>query len=69
MTRLLTMTPRSKINPKLATSLYGRGIAKLRKGDRANANTDILTAKQIEPNVAEEFARYGLTAEAMKMEE
>jgi tetratricopeptide (TPR) repeat protein len=50
-----------KINPKLAASLYGRGLAKLRKGDGVGADTDILVAKQMEPNVAEEFARYGLT--------
>ena len=47
-------------DPRLAGSLYGRGIAKLRKGDRSGGTYDINAAKQIKADIAEEFARYGL---------
>lgn len=49
-----------KGDPRLAGSLYGRGIAKLRKGDRNGGADDIKAAKQIKADIAEEFARYGL---------
>jgi tetratricopeptide (TPR) repeat protein len=49
-----------QLDPKFATSLYGRGTAKQRKGDAAGANADIATAKRIQGNVAEELAKYGL---------
>jgi membrane associated rhomboid family serine protease/Flp pilus assembly protein TadD len=48
-------------NPKLASSLYGRGLAKLEKGDTAGGEADIAAAKAIQANIAEEFARYGVT--------
>lgn len=47
-------------NPKTATSLYGRGLAKLRKGDTAGGNADIVAAKTIQSDIADEFARYGV---------
>ena len=49
-----------KGDPKLAGSLYGRGLAKLRKGDRNGGSADINAAKGIKADIAEEFARYGL---------
>jgi tetratricopeptide (TPR) repeat protein len=49
-----------KGDPKLAGSLYGRGLAKLRKGDRNGGNTDMAAAKAIKSDIAEEFSRYGL---------
>jgi len=48
-------------NPKQAGSLYGRGLAKLRKGDVAGGEADIAAAKAIQVDIAEEFARYGVT--------
>ena len=42
-----------KIEPKLASSLYGRGLAKLKKGDRTGADADMVTAKAIRADVAE----------------
>ena len=41
-------------------ALYGRGLAKIRKGDRNGAATDINAAKAIRSDIAEEFGRYGL---------
>jgi tetratricopeptide (TPR) repeat protein len=49
-----------KLDPKLAGALYGRGIAKAKKGDRNGGSSDITTAKAIRSDIAEEFARYGL---------
>ena len=49
-------------NPKNAFSLYGRGMAKWLTGDKAGADTDIATAKQISPDIAEDFGRYGVRA-------
>jgi hypothetical protein len=42
----------------MASSLYGRGLAKLRKGDTTGGNADIAAAKTIEADIVGEFARY-----------
>jgi hypothetical protein len=49
-----------KINPKYADSLYGRGVAKLKKGDNDGGNSDIASAKAIKPDIADDFIRYGV---------
>jgi tetratricopeptide (TPR) repeat protein len=49
-----------QLDPKLAGSLYGRGLAKLKTGDTTGGNTDISAAKEIESNIVEQFARYGV---------
>jgi hypothetical protein len=49
-----------QIESKLASSLYGRGLAKLKEGDRVGADTDIAAAKEIKAGTAEELARYGI---------
>lgn len=43
--------------PNVARPLYGRGLAKLKKGDVAGGNADIAAAKAIKPDVADEVAR------------
>ena len=47
------------INPKAASALYGRGLAKLKNED-ASGEADIKAAKAIQADIAEEFARYGM---------
>jgi tetratricopeptide (TPR) repeat protein len=47
-------------NPRQAGSLYGRGLAKQKKGDIVGGATDITAAKVIRANVVDEFARYGM---------
>jgi hypothetical protein len=47
-------------NPKLASSLYGRGVAKQRKGDGAGAKTDIAAAQALNQNISAEYAGYGV---------
>jgi tetratricopeptide (TPR) repeat protein len=49
-----------QFNPKLASSLYGRGLAKLKKGDVTGGNADIAAAKEIEAKIVSDFARYGV---------
>jgi tetratricopeptide (TPR) repeat protein len=47
-------------NPEQASSLFGRGKAKLRNGEAAGGQADIEAARAIKPNIAEEFAAYGV---------
>ena len=53
-----------KLNPKQALSLFGRGLAKLKKGDASGGEADIAAAKVIQTNIAEVFGRYGVTPSA-----
>ncbi|HJZ31999.1 MAG TPA: tetratricopeptide repeat protein, partial [Hyphomicrobiaceae bacterium] len=46
-------------NPDNPYARYGRGVAKLRRGD-ASGNDDIAVAKAARADIADEFARYGL---------
>jgi tetratricopeptide (TPR) repeat protein len=48
-----------QLSAKKASSLYGRGIAKLRTGN-TSGNNDIAAAKAIDPAVADEFNRFGV---------
>jgi tetratricopeptide (TPR) repeat protein len=48
-----------KLYPKFPPALYGRGLARLKKGDRAGSDADIAAAKVIWPDVAKEFAKHG----------
>ena len=48
------------LNPGSAVALYGRGLAKQKKGDRAGADADLAAAKAIRSDVADEFAKFGL---------
>ena len=49
-----------KIDPKLATSLYGRGVARIGRGDRAGGNEDVAAARKLNPDIQALFARYGI---------
>ena len=49
-----------KINPRLTSSLYGRGLAKQRNGSIPEGELDIANAKAMDPNIAKEFADYGV---------
>ena len=49
-----------RFDPKLASSLYGRGLAKLKKSDATAGGADIAAAKAIEANIVGDFARYGV---------
>ena len=47
-------------NPSQAGALYGRGLAKLRNED-GTGEADIAAAKAIQADIAEEYARYGMS--------
>ena len=49
-----------QIDPNHARSLYGRGLAKTKTGDKTAGGADMASAVKIDPNVAQEFARFGL---------
>jgi len=49
-----------KINPRHASALYGRGLAKIQTGNATGGNNDIAAAKRIQPDIVDEFASYGV---------
>jgi tetratricopeptide (TPR) repeat protein len=48
------------LQPVLPPSLYGRGIAWAKKGDKAKSDADISMATALDPDLLERFARYGV---------
>jgi hypothetical protein len=54
------MTPALKLESKLPSALYGRGVAKARKGDKAGGISDITAAKTMKSDIESEFSRYGI---------
>ena len=44
-----------QFNPKSALVLYARGLTLLKKGDTGAGNADIIAAKAINPDIAEQF--------------
>jgi len=51
-----------KLDPESADDFYGRGIAKLKSGDKVGGKADIKMGKTMKPSVVEEFVRYGIRA-------
>lgn len=49
-----------KISPGMAQAHYIRGLAKQRMGDAAGARTDIETAKLLQSDIADQYARIGV---------
>jgi tetratricopeptide (TPR) repeat protein len=49
-----------KSNPGLADSLYGRGLAKRKKGDQGGGDADLAAARAIQADIADDFAKYGV---------
>lgn len=48
------------LDSKLASALYGRGLAKLKRGDKAGSDTDILAARTIRIRIDDDFTHYGV---------
>jgi len=57
-----------KLNPKLPSALFGRGMAKLARGD-TSGSSDIEAAKALKPNIAEIFAKSGVNPETLAKKE
>ena len=49
-----------KINPKIANALYGRSLAKRKKGDESGADSDLAAAKAVYTGIVAEFWHYGI---------
>ena len=52
-----------KLQPKQAWSLYGRGLAKLRRGDVAAGRLDMAAAVAIDPGLAQQVKRLGVASD------
>ncbi|HEV7358581.1 MAG TPA: aspartyl protease family protein [Steroidobacteraceae bacterium] len=50
-----------KLQPKSAWALYGRGLVKLKKNQRAEGDNDMAEAVKIAPNVVDGYKRMGLS--------
>jgi tetratricopeptide (TPR) repeat protein len=48
------------IEPNLASALYGRGLARLKQGDKAGGEADIAAAETIQPGIGDDFTSYGV---------
>jgi tetratricopeptide (TPR) repeat protein len=48
-----------KLHRRLASSLYGRGLARLRLGQEADGQADLAAAAKIEPGIAARYAGWG----------
>jgi tetratricopeptide (TPR) repeat protein/predicted aspartyl protease len=49
-----------KMTPKNARALYARAVAESRKNEKKDSASDVAAAKQIAPEVAKSFERYGI---------
>lgn len=49
------------LQPAQAASLYGRGLAKIRKGDKAGGEQDMAAARRLDFAVDSEFRHHGIT--------
>ena len=49
-----------RLAPKLASALYGRGVAKLKNGDKTGGDADISAAKRIQATIGDDFTHYGV---------
>jgi hypothetical protein len=50
------------VDPRDAWALYGRGLAKLKKGDKAGSDADLAAATAIQPTVAQQARNVGLAS-------
>jgi hypothetical protein len=57
----LDIMGQSTSTPLAAFPFYGRGVAKLKKGDSAGGNADIAKANAIQLDIAGLFTRYGVS--------
>ena len=49
-----------QVEPNRPRSLYGRGLAKLKSGDKTGGEADMAAATKLAPKVAEDFTRFGI---------
>jgi tetratricopeptide (TPR) repeat protein len=51
-----------KLSPKLASSLYGRGLAEQAAGHASRSTEDISAAQKLDPKIVAESKGYGVFA-------
>jgi hypothetical protein len=51
----------SDLQPQFAWSLYGRGLARLHKGDSTAGQADIAAATALQPGIAAQAAKQGIS--------
>jgi len=49
-----------KIKPNNSNVLFGRGLAKFRMGNMVAGEADVASAKRLQANIVEYFARHGV---------
>ena len=49
-----------QLNPNHPHALYGRGKARLMKGDEPRGTVDIIMAEHAKPDIVDEMSRYGV---------
>lgn len=49
-----------RTNPMMATSLYGRGLAELRLGEKSQGQGDLAASGKLDSGIAKRFAAMGL---------
>jgi tetratricopeptide (TPR) repeat protein len=49
-----------QVNPRMPTSLYGRGLAELQLGEAPQGQADLAAAEKLDNDVAQRFAKMGL---------
>jgi hypothetical protein len=57
----LTTVKTLKLQPDNAWSLYGRGLAKPRKGMKADGEADLAAATAVDPRMEDEAKKYDLS--------
>jgi tetratricopeptide (TPR) repeat protein len=45
------------VNPRFASSLYGRGLTKQKMGDEAGGKIDITAAQGVDPQIVQHFGK------------
>jgi tetratricopeptide (TPR) repeat protein len=50
-----------QLQPDSASALYGRGLARLRKGEERDGDTDLAAAKDISPSLVQNIEHLGFT--------
>ena len=60
MLRIADYDTALKLDANAAGSLYGRGIAKIKKGNETEGNADIKSAQALDPNITKRFSGYGI---------
>lgn len=58
--KLKGYTPDGNAGEPIAGALYGRGLARQKKGDTLGGTVDVAAARKAKPDVAESYTRFGL---------